>query len=371
MRSSRAQAAIEFLMTYGWAALIILVVMGMLFYLGVFNPSTSAASSCVLPSGFTCVEYRLDDNGNLYLDVGQATGRTITVTGVGCSASGNPSLTDYPSVQIRNGGHAVVTGAGVPCLNATGLSFKGKVVIQYTVAGSALTRNITATVTAPLSGTGTGTGYGGDLVLMLHLDNNSAIGENATFFIDSSPYKSNGSCTMCPTFTAGRQGGAYSFHGGTIQGANSSSLQITGDLSVVAWILPNTSANDFMPIVTKQYEAEWHFGVDVRGATLGIAWRHGNGSVETKNFDNVLTEGDVWYHLACVRTASPKALTCYKNGVSLGSLAYTTTPVTGVNAYQVGAGYSAYKFQGTIDEVRVYNRALSAAEVLALYQTGG
>jgi len=39
---SKAQSAMEYLMTYGWAILIIAVVLGALFQLGVFNPMTFA-----------------------------------------------------------------------------------------------------------------------------------------------------------------------------------------------------------------------------------------------------------------------------------------------------------------------------------------
>ena len=43
--SSKAQSAMEYLMTYGWAILIIAVVLGALFGLGVFNPYTFAAKA--------------------------------------------------------------------------------------------------------------------------------------------------------------------------------------------------------------------------------------------------------------------------------------------------------------------------------------
>jgi len=39
-------------------------------------------------------------------------------------------------------------------------------------------------------------------------------------------------------------------------------------------------------------------------------------------------------------------------------------------SFYTGAGYTTYPFNGLIDEVRIYNRALSASEVAALYKTG-
>ena len=40
--SMRLQSAMEYLMTYGWAILVIAVVLGVLYSLGVFNPSNFA-----------------------------------------------------------------------------------------------------------------------------------------------------------------------------------------------------------------------------------------------------------------------------------------------------------------------------------------
>jgi hypothetical protein len=40
--SSKAQSAMEYLMTYGWAILVIAVVLGVLYSLGIFSPSNFA-----------------------------------------------------------------------------------------------------------------------------------------------------------------------------------------------------------------------------------------------------------------------------------------------------------------------------------------
>jgi len=58
--SKRAQAAMEFLTTYGWAFLVILVMIGALAYFGVLNPQTSVADRCMAPPGFLCENYQLN-----------------------------------------------------------------------------------------------------------------------------------------------------------------------------------------------------------------------------------------------------------------------------------------------------------------------
>jgi hypothetical protein len=78
-RNYRAQSAMEYLMTYGWAILIIAVVISVLFALGVFNTGSSITTACVPRSGFLCSSPSLHA-GILYVTLGQATGMSWTNT---------------------------------------------------------------------------------------------------------------------------------------------------------------------------------------------------------------------------------------------------------------------------------------------------
>lgn len=76
---------------------------------------------------------------------------------------------------------------------------------------------------------------------------------------------------------------------------------------------------------------------------------------------------DVWYHAVTVYTASSLTLTFYLQGALVG-----TTPFTYAGAPKPSATTSVKlggpnPFSGTIGDVRIYNRALSAAEVVQLY----
>ncbi len=60
----KAQAAMEFLMTYGWAILVVLVVLGALTYFGVLNPQTFMPSRCETgETWLKCKDYKLDSSG--------------------------------------------------------------------------------------------------------------------------------------------------------------------------------------------------------------------------------------------------------------------------------------------------------------------
>jgi hypothetical protein len=70
----KGQTAMEYLMTYGWAILIIMIVVVVLFYLGVFNLG-STISQCTFPPGFTCVANKLQaGTSKLYLVLGRVLG---------------------------------------------------------------------------------------------------------------------------------------------------------------------------------------------------------------------------------------------------------------------------------------------------------
>ncbi len=59
----KAQAAIEFLATYGWAFLIILIVIGALSYFGVLSPSKLLPDRCNFGAEFGCVDYGIGSQG--------------------------------------------------------------------------------------------------------------------------------------------------------------------------------------------------------------------------------------------------------------------------------------------------------------------
>ena len=75
---------------------------------------------------------------------------------------------------------------------------------------------------------------------------------------------------------------------------------------------------------------------------------------------------NTWTHLAVTYNGS--TLTLYRNGVAVATsnVSGTLSPTTGT--LQIGASQFGEYFKGLIDEVRIYNRALSDTEIQALYQ---
>ncbi len=81
MNKKRGQAALEFLMTYGWAVLVVLVVIGTLAYFGILNPSFLLPEKCTLQMGLYCKDHRIDsDQGTISLKLDNGMGKGIIIT---------------------------------------------------------------------------------------------------------------------------------------------------------------------------------------------------------------------------------------------------------------------------------------------------
>ena len=61
----KAQAALEYLVTYGWGFLVILVVVGALAYFGLLSPSRYVPTKCEFGAQLECVDYKLQSAAGL------------------------------------------------------------------------------------------------------------------------------------------------------------------------------------------------------------------------------------------------------------------------------------------------------------------
>ncbi len=71
----------EFLMTYGWAILVVLVVIGALAYFGVLSPSSLLPEKCTLPLQLSCKDHRVIEN-EVRFNIQNGAGRDMRVTRV-------------------------------------------------------------------------------------------------------------------------------------------------------------------------------------------------------------------------------------------------------------------------------------------------
>ncbi len=143
--------------------------------------------------------------------------------------------------------------------------------------------------------------------------------------------------------------------------------------SFFAWINPTTlsSCSSFLCIIfNKENTYEWaidnggNIGWAIRNTSPGWNWISAGGSVPV----------GAWTNIAVVYNGSQ--ILTYKNGVLINTVSGSGSVdnTTYQNALRIGArgapGAASSFFPGYLDDVRIYNRALSAAEITALYNGG-
>ncbi|MEM7815876.1 MAG: hypothetical protein QXN71_02030 [Candidatus Aenigmatarchaeota archaeon] len=138
----KAQSAMEYLMTYGWAILIVIIVAAALFALGVFNPSTYTGRAA---TGFGELQAPADwqySGTTFTIVLRNGVGQDITVSNVSST-----SCSEWTGSQPISPG-STYSFALTPCTEkSSGASFSEEVKVTYRVAGSTLDRVATGRLT--------------------------------------------------------------------------------------------------------------------------------------------------------------------------------------------------------------------------------
>ena len=211
----------------------------------------------------------------------------------------------------------------------------------------------TATVTAPAV-TGLVAAYG--------FDNGTG-----TTTPDQSGNNNNGTLTNATWAgpTTGKYGNALSFNGTNawVTVPDSNSLDLTTGMTLEAWVRPTNLGNTFRTVLMKEQPGNMTYGLYANGAGNS---RVPIGEVNIGGYRDAVGTAQLplntWTHLAT--TYNGNVLALYVNGVQAGQLLIAGSIVTSISPLRIGGNaiWSEW-FQGQIDEVRVYNRALSAGEV--------
>ncbi len=179
---------------------------------------------------------------------------------------------------------------------------------------------------------------------------------------DSSGSGNVGSVANPTWSSSGKFGGALSFNGldTLVNVPDSALLDLTTGMTLEAWINPSSVTSAWRDVIYKGADVYYleatssNNGNPAGGATVGASTVEAYGTA-------ALTTG-VWSHLALTFDGSNMVL--YVNGVQISSQSGVGTIPTSASDLQIGGDtVHGRAFEGLIDEVRVYNRALSAAEI--------
>ncbi len=390
MKLRMAQAAMEFLLTYGWAIMVVLVVIGALAYFGVLSPSNLLPEKCTFPVSFSCRDFDVGSNG-VQVTIQNGGGKDIKVTSVSFTSEALNSLsgscsTGAISAVVNNGAQA--TFYATDPLNCgfkdTGRQ-KNKYGVQiiyqsadselsHTASGELLARAGSSAVSEGSGGYGGGSG---DVSLVGYWRFEEGSGTSAS---DFSSYVNTGTlsgfdcttldCSIISGWTsAGKIGKGVTFDGvddylvvGDSPSLNPSAITFT------AWLKPNTAS--LQAYIAAKFDGgpqpTYYFYWDGITDRVSIG-TNGTGGGERFS-SSVFTDNNAWVHVAVTDDASGN-IRFYRNGVPAGTPAAAAIGSNNKNliigARGAGGGAVGF-FSGAIDEVAIYNRALSASEIAAL-----
>ena len=208
---TKAQSAMEYVMSYGWAILILAIAIAALFALGFFNGSNTSGNVCILNQGFQCISSVINTNGILFVTITQTSASYVNITSIGCSSDpNNKHLTalNTPSNQVY-----MPYGSGytfsVQCYTQSGATslqigqvFYGSLYLNYTNDVNGFPGFSKGSITAKATtsgilntGGGSPSGSGSESYLQIKLVNYQTTATQANFqqmiYFNPTAYSSN------------------------------------------------------------------------------------------------------------------------------------------------------------------------------------
>jgi Concanavalin A-like lectin/glucanases superfamily len=196
-------------------------------------------------------------------------------------------------------------------------------------------------------------------------------GEGAGTAIEDQAGENDGIIEGAGRTTRGHFGGALEFHG--VEGEcasvpNAESLQLKEEFTIEAWVKSNQLVGE--PIVYKETEGYWSywFGIALGKEGRPEAWIADEEGEEWEVRAPSSIEADVWTNLAVSYDGA--RLRLYVDGEQVASKAAPGATLASESPLWIGcAPPNQETFDGRIDELRLYDRALSGAEVAADMET--
>ncbi len=190
---------------------------------------------------------------------------------------------------------------------------------------------------------------------------------------DSSGKAHHGNATDDVLYDAnGQVGSALEFDGSDdyIEIADSDALDITNSITISTWIKSDDVTKQ--QVIISKNDAGGDDGFFMHVTAVGAAeFRYWGGEGEAIAYTPTYTIlNNNWYHLVGRFDDDSNTHEIYVNGVLSGTGAGTKTMATNNESLRIGRQPGGNFFDGSIDEVAIWGRALSVAEIEKLYQRG-
>ena len=216
---------------------------------------------------------------------------------------------------------------------------------------------VVATVVVWMACMGVGVAEDGGLVAEWHFD------EGAGSILHDSSGNGNDGMIYGATWTEGISGGALSFDGvdDYVEAFGSWGGRDWNEATIEAWVKTSSITGDFQAIVSSTGCNFFHLQLHSGG---NIAFWNDAGITYFPIISQSPT--GVWRHIAIsVKSGNSKL---YVDGIEVGSVSMAFSNITKATELHIGNGHQNGRFfNGIIDEVRIYNRALTADEIREHY----
>ena len=217
--------------------------------------------------------------------------------------------------------------------------------------------------------------YNDSLVLMMNMDNRSAIGENETYAVDVSKHSNNVTLIDGATWTDGKYGEALSFDGTD----DYASVQFSdnwnfggNDFTVSWWENRSSISSNGLATIVREVPADYPayilgYDEDAPGppalkvymTSTGSSWDIASGE------DMGYTIFDNWSHYVITRDGD--SFYTYQNAILIDNWNSSSSLISSSNPLILGRYASINYYRGGLDEVRIYNRSLTADEIRQQY----
>jgi prepilin-type N-terminal cleavage/methylation domain-containing protein len=179
-------------------------------------------------------------------------------------------------------------------------------------------------------------------------------------------------------WSTGRMNGAFEFDG--IDdffdlATGNDELQITGDYSVSVWVYAESDQVPWATIVSKcaptgndhHWTLQWD---NSSGSSKRFTLSHPGGDNWRSDYTLVEAQNG-WHHIAVIFCLSPPRAQLWVDGALYDeSSSLTTGPGSGDGRFRIGADGGNHVWHGKVDDLRVYQKALSPSDIAALYNMG-
>ncbi len=328
----KSQSALEYMMTYGWAILIIVIVAGVLYSLGIFTPSSSIGTTITGFNGLGSVTAQCYANGLLRIQLGNSVGNVINITKIvaintatGQSASFTGSSALDPSPEISPSSSYIFSIANI-CPPA-GQKYSLNINVTYTAPGQ--------TLSGPYFSTGLVSGVASSGGLPAYV---------AVFSVASLPSLKTTSGVL--------------------------NFPKTTSITLVAWInveneLPGGANAQFEPVGLGNSSSLDYVGGALRFAPYGLQMVRG--SAQSANLNPFIN--GVWYQAVGIYNYSGNATSIFENGI-FGGGGNAGSGLIGTDNVFIGSFLNSYVTPVMLFNVQVYTVALTSSQILNLYKQG-